>query len=76
MEQPRHDLADLFKQLGLHDSDEAIDQFVAKHSGIGRSLNLHEADFWNPAQAAFLQQVKDEDADWIEIVDHLDAMLR
>jgi hypothetical protein len=36
---------------------------------------LYEADFWNNAQADFLKQAIDEDADWAEIVDHLNLML-
>jgi len=28
------------------------------------------------SQASFLKQIKDEDADWAEIADQLDALLR
>ena len=37
---------------------------------------LSQCGFWNSSQASFLKQVKDEDADWAEIVDQLNAMLR
>ena len=76
MEPPIHTLPSLFKQLGLEDSDEAIEAFVAAHRPLAADTQLHEADFWSSAQAAFLQQEKEEDADWAEIVDQLDAMLR
>ena len=66
----------LFKLLGLDDSDEAIEQFIADHKPLPAAVELHEADCWNSAQAAFLRQEKEEDADWAEIVDQLDAMLR
>jgi hypothetical protein len=76
MEPPIHNLPSLFKQLGLDDSDEAIEQFIADHKPLPAAVELHEADCWNSAQAAFLRQEKEEDADWAEIVDQLDAMLR
>jgi len=37
---------------------------------------LHEADIWNTSQASFLKQAVEEDADWAEIVNQLDTMLR
>jgi hypothetical protein len=76
MESPFHSLPSLFKQLGLDNSDEAIDRFIAAHKPLPSGMLLHEADFWSSAQAAFLQQEKAEDADWAEVVDQLDAMLR
>ena len=76
MEPPIHTLPSLFKQLGLQNSDDAIDQFISDHRPLAADIQLHEADFWNSAQAAFLKQEKEEDADWAEVVDQLDAMLR
>ncbi len=76
MEPPIHTLPSLFKQLGLENSDEAIEAFIAAHRPLAADIQLHEADFWNSAQAAFLKQEKEDDADWAEIVDQLDAMLR
>ncbi|MEJ2307800.1 MAG: DUF2789 domain-containing protein [Gammaproteobacteria bacterium] len=76
MEPPIHTLPSLFKQLGLEDTDEAIEAFVADHRPLPAEIELHDASFWNSAQAAFLKQEKEEDADWAEIVDQLDAMLR
>ncbi|TBT33456.1 DUF2789 family protein, partial [Vibrio parahaemolyticus] len=35
-----------------------------------------EASFWTHSQAAFLKQAIEEDADWAELVDQLDVMLR
>lgn len=76
MEPPIHTLPSLFKQLGLENSDEAIDQFISDHRPLAADIQLHEAGFWNSAQADFLKQEKEEDADWAEVVDQLDAMLR
>ena len=76
IEPPIHPLSSLFKQLGLDNNDEAIEAFVAAHRPLAASTELHEADFWNSSQAEFLRQEKAEDADWAEVVDQLDAMLR
>ena len=71
-----HSLASLFEQLGLDSSDQAIQDFINRNAPLPGNVELHKAKFWNPSQSSFLQQAKDEDADWAEIVDHLDAMLR
>ena len=76
MMSPIHNINALFEQLGLEDSDDAIENFIEAHKSIPANLKLHQADFWNASQAAFLQQAIDEDADWAEVVDQLDAMLR
>lgn len=76
MEQPIHTMNSLFDQLGLESSDDAIETFIDSHRPLASEIELHDADFWNPAQAAFLQQQIDRDADWAEIVDQLDALLR
>ncbi|PCI21854.1 MAG: hypothetical protein COB62_02475 [Piscirickettsiaceae bacterium] len=76
METPIHPLAALFDQLGLDSTDKAIDAFIGQHKPLSGGIELCNAGFWNASQASFLKQVKDEDADWTEIADHLDAMLR
>lgn len=76
MDSQSHSLSSLFDQLGLRSTDQAIEDFIKRHSEIPGDVELHEADFWNAAQSAFLKQAKDEDADWAEIVDQLDVMLR
>ena len=76
MELQAHSLNALFDQLGLDDTDEAIEAFITSHKPVPGNLELHEAELWNSSQASFLKQAKDEDADWAEIVDQLDVMLR
>ena len=76
METHIHDLQALFAQLGLDDDEIAIDRYIAKHRPLKDTIKLHEAAFWSPSQAVFLEQSKAHDADWAEIVDELDAMLR
>lgn len=71
-----HNVNSLFDQLGLGSTDEAIEDFINRNSPLPGNVELHKADFWNASQASFLKQVIEEDADWAEIVDQLDAMLR
>ncbi|MEP3828238.1 MAG: DUF2789 domain-containing protein [Lentilitoribacter sp.] len=73
---PTHSIHSLFDQLGLDSSQQGINEFVSKHSPLAADIKLHQANFWNTSQGAFLQQMINEDADWAEIVDELDAMLR
>lgn len=76
MDFPNHGFPELFAQLGLPGDPAAIDGFIAAHAPLRRDLRLPEAPFWNPAQAAFLREELQEDADWAEIIDELDARLR
>ncbi|MDT8404939.1 DUF2789 domain-containing protein [Sulfuriflexus sp.] len=76
MEGPVHSLTSLFDQLGLDSTDQGIEDFINTHKPLPGNVELYEAGFWNPAQAAFLKEAKDEDADWAEIVDQLNVMLR
>ena len=76
METPIHSIVSLFDQLGLDSSKSAIDAFIVKNRPLPGSVELYQANFWNAAQASFLKEMKDEDGDWAEIVDQLDAMLR
>lgn len=76
MENPRHSLPALFKQLGLADDPISIDQFIASHSPLKPELHLAEAFFWSKSQAQFLRDEILEDADWAEVVDQLNVMLR
>lgn len=76
MEKPQHSLPALFKQLGLDDDPISIDQFIASHSPLKPDLHLAEAFFWSKSQAQFLRDEILEDADWAEVVDQLDVMLR
>jgi len=76
MEIPIHSMASLFEQLGLDSTVEAIEAFINTNGPLPGSVELYKADFWNASQASFLKQMKDADADWAEIVDQLDVMLR
>ncbi len=76
MESHQHSMTDLFAQLGLPSSPEAIQAFVDNHRPLSSPLPLPEAPFWSPAQASFLRDRVAEDADWAGVIDQLDAGLR
>lgn len=76
MQPPIHDLPELFEQLGLANDEASIEAFVREHRPIPMNLRIWEADFWNPSQAEFLEQAILEDADWVEVVDQLNSLLR
>lgn len=76
METPIHTMSSLFKQLGLDNSTKAISDFINNNKPIPKAKKLHEAAFWTESQAYCLQKMIDEDADWAEIVDQLNLLLR
>ena len=65
----------LFAQLGLENDELSMKRFIHQHK-IQAGVLLFEASFWNDSQAMFLKEAIYEDADWAEIIDHFDAMLR
>ena len=71
-----HGLSALFAQLGLEHDPFAMQAFITRHSPLPDTVRLDEAEFWTPAQARMLRESLMEDADWAEVVDHLDAALR
>lgn len=76
MQAPIHSLPALFKQLGLPAEARDIEAFVSTHSPLKADVALADAYFWTPAQAAFLRDEILEDADWAEVIDQLNLMLR
>ncbi len=76
MDTSPHTLNTLFAQLGLPSDEEAVWRFIREHHSLTPKLRLEQAEFWSPAQAAFLQEAVEADSDWSEVVDELDALLR
>lgn len=76
MENPVHDLAALFKQLGLPADSTSIERFIREHTPLPQACKLADAPFWSRGQAAFLREEILEDADWAEVVDQLNLLLR
>jgi len=75
MEKPVHHFSELFEQLGLANDSESIERFIARHSPLTDEMPLADAPCWNEGQAEFLREAVEEDADWAEVVDHLDASM-
>jgi hypothetical protein len=75
MDTTKTNLSHLFQQLGLSHGAEDIARFIATHS-LDKHTLLANADFWTNAQKAFLNEALNEDAQWSEIIDQLDVMLR
>jgi len=76
MDMHQHGMVELFQQLGLGSSPQEMKSFINEHRHKRDSVPLHEASFWTSSQATFLKQAIEEDADWAELVDHLDVILR
>ena len=75
MDTSNHNMEGLFLQLGLSDNPEAIDIFISTHP-LPNDTPLDQAAFWSSSQAQFLREAIEQDAEWAEVVDHLDAQLR
>ena len=76
MDSLTHDLNALFQQLGLPSEPEALQAFISQHSPLADAVELADAPFWNAAQASFLREQLNKDADWAEVVDQLNLLLR
>jgi hypothetical protein len=71
-----HSLPNLFRQLGLPSTQPEIDSFIARHRPLRDEIELADAPFWTSGQAQFLREEIGEDADWAELVDQLNVLLR
>lgn len=76
MDSASHRFSDLFAQLGLPNDAPGIGDFLARHSPLDEAVELPDAVFWTPTQAAFLRDSLLEDSDWAELADQLNAALR
>ncbi|MFT6367370.1 MAG: hypothetical protein ACJARI_002827 [Bacteroidia bacterium] len=75
MDTSEHTMQSLFAQLGLPNNETAIDNFI-HNNHLPDEIPLESAAFWSAGQAQFIHEAISEDADWAEVVDHLDAQLR
>ena len=74
METNKHDLSNLFRQLGYSGEAEDIDLFIAQHR-LEKGVALTDAGFWNPPPAHFLKRALAGYSDWSEAVDELSVRL-
>lgn len=75
MDMSEHTMENLFQQLGLDNSEQAIEHFIQQHE-LPENIRLENAPFWSPAQSAFLKECLAADSDWAEVVDQLNVQLR
>lgn len=71
-----HPLGDLFRQLGLPGDAAGIERFLRAAGPLPDATALADAPLWNASQAQFLREQWANDADWAEVVDGLDALMR
>lgn len=76
MDTSKHDFSALFEQLGMPSDSESIENFIAKHSPLPSEIALQDAPFWSESQSHFLEEGLEDDSDWAEIIDELDALMR
>ncbi|MGE8557631.1 MULTISPECIES: DUF2789 domain-containing protein [unclassified Acinetobacter] len=74
MSQTRPRMTNLFEQLGLDSSEEAIALFIATHQ-LNAHTKITEAEFWTDAQRQFLAEKLKSDGSWAIIVDQLNESL-
>ena len=72
--EPEYNMSELFAQLGLDSSDEAIDHFI-ENNQLAKEEKLTEASIWNDNQRTFLQEEWEKDAAWVEVIDELNVRL-
>ena len=72
--EPEDSMNELFAQLGLDSSDEAIDLFIEKHQ-LAKNEELIKSDVWNDSQRMFLQEEWTQDAAWVETIDELNVRM-
>ena len=53
-----------------------IENFIARHSPLPSEVAIQDAPFWSESQSHFLEEGLEEDSDWAEVIDELDALLR
>lgn len=76
MDSGYHSMVNLFRQLGLPGNPDWIDEFIARHHTLSDDMRIEEAPFWSDSQARFIRDAMQQDSDWAEAVDQLDARLR
>ena len=54
----------------------SVERFVREHSPLAPEVMLADAEFWNQGQSQFLQEGLEDDSDWAEAIDELNALLR
>jgi hypothetical protein len=67
-------MTNLFLQLGLEASEQAIADFIVANQ-LAADVHIADAPFWNEAQRQFLCEQIKADAAWSLVVDQLNESL-
>lgn len=67
-------MTNLFLQLGLDESSQAIETFIQEHQ-LPTDVELADAPYWNDSQRQFLVEQWKADAPWALTVDQLSEAL-
>ena len=74
MSQVRPRMTNLFEQLGLDSSEQAIQDFIEHHQLDAHTL-IGDAEFWTDGQRQFLAEKIKSDGAWAIVVDQLNEAL-
>ena len=75
MIEPAQNMSSLFAQLGLPNESAEIDEFIETHRPLPDNTLLQDAPFWSASQANFLREEILRDADWVSVIDEMNADL-
>lgn len=67
-------MTNLFLQLGLDASEEAIARFIRTHQ-LAADVDMVDAPYWNVGQRQFLAEQIKADAAWTTVADQLNESL-
>lgn len=76
MDNATPNMSDLFAQLGLANDEASQQRFIDRFGGLDNRTHIAAAPFWSPAQASFIEEALQDDAEWAELIDQLNAQLR
>lgn len=67
-------MTNLFLQLGLDASEQAVADFIASHH-LDADVHITDAPYWTAAQRQLLCELLKADAEWAVLVDQLNESL-
>ncbi|EAR61885.1 DUF2789 family protein [Neptuniibacter caesariensis] len=70
------EMQQLFKQLGLNDDPDSIDDFIEQNKIYTHELHIADAPCWSKSQSDFLRESIYYDSKWSDSIDELDIILR
>lgn len=65
---------DLFDQIGLDSDEESLEAYLIEHH-LEPDEALEDAKFLSEQQIQALTEMRDDDAEWSELIDELDSYL-